>query len=158
MKCPSTKPHAHTNLPILSSSPWPCLCTRSYPTPTGLSNLRLTTHWLAKSLITLSVFLKQLCFSNSCVPNPLGLAGGQIEHHLPNLSIYWKIWGGSFCFIFWPHHAVYRILVPRPGIEPMPLAVKAQSLNHWTTREVPGSYFYIKNKLGYSMKPNGKFA
>ena len=29
------------------------------------------------------------------------------------------------------------ILVPQPGIEPMPLALGAQSLNHWTAREVP---------------------
>ena len=29
-----------------------------------------------------------------------------------------------------------RILVPPPGIEPGPLAVKAQSPNHWTTREI----------------------
>ena len=28
------------------------------------------------------------------------------------------------------------ILVPQPGIEPMPRAVGARSLNHWTTREV----------------------
>ena len=28
-----------------------------------------------------------------------------------------------------------RILVPQPGIEPMLLAVEAQSLNHWTARE-----------------------
>ena len=27
------------------------------------------------------------------------------------------------------------ILVPQPGIEPGPLAVKAPSPNHWTTRE-----------------------
>ena len=32
-----------------------------------------------------------------------------------------------------------RILVPRTGIEPMPLAVEAWSLNHWTAREVPGT-------------------
>ena len=31
------------------------------------------------------------------------------------------------------------ILVPRPGIKPMPPAVEAQSLNHWTTRGIcPG--------------------
>ena len=30
-----------------------------------------------------------------------------------------------------------RILVPRPGMEPMPPALGAWSLNHWTTREVP---------------------
>ena len=29
------------------------------------------------------------------------------------------------------------ILVPQPGIEPTPPAVEAQSLNHWTAREVP---------------------
>jgi hypothetical protein len=30
-----------------------------------------------------------------------------------------------------------RILVPRPGMEPMPPALGVWSLNHWTTREVP---------------------
>ena len=29
------------------------------------------------------------------------------------------------------------ISVPRPGIEPVPPAVEAQTLNHWTAREVP---------------------
>ena len=28
------------------------------------------------------------------------------------------------------------ILVPRPGMEPVPRAVEAQSLNHWKAREV----------------------
>ena len=32
--------------------------------------------------------------------------------------------------------AVCRILVPQPGIEPGPSAVKART-NHWTTREFP---------------------
>ena len=40
-----------------------------------------------------------------------------------------------FYFIF--GHAECGILVSQPGIEPLPLVVKAQSLNHWTTREVP---------------------
>ena len=31
---------------------------------------------------------------------------------------------------------IIRILVPRPGIKPLPLAVEAQSLNHWISREV----------------------
>ena len=35
-----------------------------------------------------------------------------------------------------------RNRVPQPRIEPMPPAVEAWSLNHWTTREVPGRYFY----------------
>ena len=29
------------------------------------------------------------------------------------------------------------ILVPQPGVEPMPPKVEAWSLSHWTAREVP---------------------
>ena len=29
------------------------------------------------------------------------------------------------------------ILVPRPGIKPVPWALEAWSLNHWTVKEVP---------------------
>ena len=43
-----------------------------------------------------------------------------------------------------PLRTACGILVPRPGIEPMPPAVEAQSLNHWTTREVPGSPLYYQ--------------
>ena len=34
------------------------------------------------------------------------------------------------------------ILVPQPGIEPTPPAVEAQSLTHWTAREVPKKIFF----------------
>ena len=40
-------------------------------------------------------------------------------------------------FLFWPHCAACRILVPQLGIEPMLPAVEVWSLNHWTAREVP---------------------
>ena len=45
----------------------------------------------------------------------------------------------SFFFLGGPchHHEARRILVPRPGVEPMPYAMEAWSLNHWTAREVP---------------------
>ena len=42
-----------------------------------------------------------------------------------------------FFFFFWPHPKVHGILVPQPGIKPMPPAVEVQSLNSWTPREVP---------------------
>ena len=42
-----------------------------------------------------------------------------------------------YLFIFRPRRATYRILVPQLGIKPMPRSLGAQSLNHWTTREVP---------------------
>ena len=39
------------------------------------------------------------------------------------------------CFWSWP--TAYGILVSRPGIEPRSPALKAQSRNHWATRQVP---------------------
>ena len=42
----------------------------------------------------------------------------------------------GFCFVFC-HHAACGILVPWPGIEPLPWQWKTQSPNHWTTREFP---------------------
>ena len=40
-------------------------------------------------------------------------------------------------FFLWPCCEACGILVPPLGIKPTPSAVEAQSLNHWTTREVP---------------------
>ena len=42
------------------------------------------------------------------------------------------LWG-----FFWLRYKACGMLVPQPGVEPAPPAVEAQSLNHWTTREVP---------------------
>ena len=44
--------------------------------------------------------------------------------------------------IFCPHVA-REIFVPRPGIEPVPPALGAQSHKHWTTREVLRLNFYL---------------
>ena len=43
----------------------------------------------------------------------------------------------SFIFIFWPYFEGFEMLFPQPGIEPVPPAVEAQSLKHWTARETP---------------------
>ena len=37
----------------------------------------------------------------------------------------------------------WHVELPWPGVEPMPPAVEAQSLNHWTTKEVPPFYFLL---------------
>ena len=37
---------------------------------------------------------------------------------------------------------VCGILVPQPGMEPVPPTVEAWSLNHWTVREAPGPRLY----------------
>ena len=42
-----------------------------------------------------------------------------------------------FCFAFWSCCPSCGILVPWPGIELMPPPLEAQTLNYWTTREVP---------------------
>ena len=42
----------------------------------------------------------------------------------------------KFFFFFFPDHLACGILVPWPGIKPELPALTAQSLNHWTTREV----------------------
>ena len=50
-----------------------------------------------------------------------------------------------FLFFFWLHLTVWGILVPQPGIEPGPSAVRARSPNHWATREFPR----IRLELGH---------
>ena len=48
-----------------------------------------------------------------------------------------------FFFFFWSCREACEILVLRPGIEPVPLAVEAQSPNHWTAREFPHGLCYM---------------
>ena len=47
-----------------------------------------------------------------------------------------------FYFLATPPGAACGTLVPRPGIKRMPPAVEAQSLNHWTAREVPDDQLF----------------
>ena len=46
-------------------------------------------------------------------------------------------------FTLWPCHSACCTLVPQPGIEPLSPALEVQSLNHWTSREVPLFLFYF---------------
>ena len=49
------------------------------------------------------------------------------------------------------------ILVPQPGIEPRPLAVKVKSPNHWTAREFPqlGNLIPCARNLGNTAVSQG---
>ena len=49
-----------------------------------------------------------------------------------------EIFSFIYFLFFWPHCVAYGISVPRPGIEPTPLAVELWCPNHWTAREFPG--------------------
>ena len=60
------------------------------------------------------------------------------------------IWHGIYTlnaktsfFFFWPCHMACRLLVPQPGLEPGPSAVKASSPSHWTAREFPKTSFFL---------------
>ena len=57
--------------------------------------------------------------------------------HSKNFNSFEQLVLGCCFFPFQSHWAACKILVPQPGIEPLPPAVEAQSLNHWTAREVP---------------------
>ena len=68
---------------------------------------------------------------------------------------------GFFCCLFFKNRLVIfyfiylfffgippcGILVPQPGIEPMPPAMEVGSLNHWTTREDPTPLFILRRWL-----------
>ena len=57
------------------------------------------------------------------------------RHHGKECPFFFLI----FILIF-VHTAWLVILVPRPGIEPAPSAVKTQRPNHWTAREFPNVF------------------
>ena len=50
----------------------------------------------------------------------------------------------NFICLFWLRRAACGSLVPLPGIEPASPTVEVQSLNHWTTREVPHYLLMVK--------------
>ena len=62
-----------------------------------------------------------------------------------------------FLFFFWLHRVACRILVPQPGMEPVPPALGDWSLNHWTSREVPPFLLAtVVNKEGLSFSWKGR--
>ena len=50
-----------------------------------------------------------------------------------------KIWQFVFFFLAESHN-MWDLSSQTPGTEPVPLALEAWSLNHWTTREVPKTW------------------
>ena len=66
------------------------------------------------------------------------------EHFLWNnfISFLFNLFLASSC-------STWDLLVPPPGIKPVPLAVRVQSLNHWTITEVPDFVFFFKKNHDY---------
>ena len=76
--------------------------------------------------------------------------GTDITHTLMMTQLYWR-WSGlinssceaTFFFFLMPCHVACGILVPWPGIEPVPFAVKVWSL-YWSAREVTSLSWLVK--------------
>ena len=69
---------------------------------------------------------------------------------LHQLVTIFHLLGDLFIYLFtsyWLHCTTCGILVPRPGIEPMPPALEVQSPKHWTAREVPVGGFNSAKEL-----------
>ena len=83
------------------------------------------------------------------VPSPLERWLGIISMNRPKMEsrpyefLLQNVLNVRFIFIFWWHPRAYRILAPRPGIEPASGAEESWSLNNWTAREVPKWAFKI---------------
>ena len=78
-----------------------------------------------------------------------------------SLACYHVVGYPSHCNIFLGlGNTAYGILVPYLGIEPVPPAVKAQSLNHWTIREVPeqlSCFFYMTKSIAKNITMEKNF-
>ena len=77
----------------------------------------------------------------ACFPLDLGYGRNQAKP----IFFFFFFW---YILILWLQHIVCGILVPQPGIEPMPPALAAPSVNHWTTREVPQANL-VKKIISY---------
>ena len=106
---------------------WPCLSTVSPIQGVAIFWSRATLHYepLPES------WIRNAPPSLSPPPSPPAELWSQEVGHTPD-----HLSRLLLCFIFWLPCMPYGILVPQPGITLAPTALKLQSLNHWTTREV----------------------
>ena len=103
---------------------------RNAQLPASLWGIRVWTKHLAPPLLELGLP------PEGWPPKYLALRASEVCVHKTHQTIVNKEIG-FFCFCFWPRHAACGILVPQSRIGPAPPALEVQSLNHWTTREVP---------------------
>ena len=94
----------------------------------------------------------QSMYTVTCVTNRVNAYRAHVEHH-PNFALHLFI-QFSFFFSFFlsfflvgAHHVACGILVPWPGMETGSSAVKAQSPNHWTSREFPIQFSILENPI-----------
>ena len=103
--------------------------------------LSSTTSW--SLLKCMSIELVMLTVSSSAAPFSFCLKSFPVSWSFP-MSQQFKLGGqiigtsqyifvlGFVLFCFWLHHAACGILVHQPGMEPVPPALEAWSLDHWS--------------------------
>ena len=80
------------------------------------------------------------------------------SHSFHETTLFFFLRYMHFYFVYSFGHTVQYMELPRPRIEPTTSAMEAQSLYHWTTREVPWNYFRwafrftISPQMSYSWK------
>ena len=62
---------------------------------------------------------------------------------------YLKQWTVGISAFFWPYHVAWRILVPHPGIEPRPTAVKSLVLTIGKPGNSCGIFFLAIQQLHF---------
>ena len=127
------------------------LCIFWWPLPNNSSNFTLVIVLVLSRPLTSKkpeTFVKNyFCLARSPKSESLGIKTRNSHFQLllkifEYLTFFW-FWltpqktAPLFFFFFWPCHTAHRILVPLPGIKPVPPAVKMWRSNHWTTREFP---------------------
>ena len=116
----------------------------NYPPSNSFSLSGVSWSLTSTACVYLSLFSQQTAFSHQLARGPAMAA----------LKWWPQRDGGFFCFVFfWPLRAACGILVPQPGIEPGPLAVKVRSPNHWTTREFPERWCFRSGSRDLARDP-----
>ena len=80
------------------------------------------------------------------LPDPIRYVSSSGFSSVPLRKFYYYLFNFNFILLFWPQYVACGILVPQSGIKPGYPGSEAQSLNHWTTREVP-HLFSLSNPL-----------
>jgi len=100
--------------------------------------------------------LLEVCLHTHSLPRMLVLLSYYYENAIMNIFVHgfpptfltlYLFCNVKLGFRFWLCSAACGILASRSGIEPMPLALKVQSPNHWSTREFPEVAFCLITKI-----------
>ena len=76
------------------------------------------------------------------------------EKKIVDKSLLWRYVNLTkfFFFFFLPCYVAYGVLVPWPGIKPVPSPLGVWSFNHWTAREIPSRYSNLNGRKNLEIK------